>query len=58
MNIRLQAALALAKNVSRPVNVRRISPVGLFTVVDYNPQAFEKAYWEINSLRVYTPQVS
>ena len=24
-------------------------------VVDKNPDAFKDAYWEINSLRVYTP---
>ena len=24
-------------------------------VVDQNPQAFKDAYWEINSLRIYTP---
>ena len=26
-------------------------------VVDQNPEAFEDAYWEVNSLRVYTPVV-
>jgi len=26
-------------------------------VVDQNPEAFVDAYWEINSLRVYTPVV-
>jgi hypothetical protein len=28
----------------------------LSTVVDNNPSAFAEAYWEINSLRVYTLQ--
>ena len=26
------------------------------TVVDNNPSDFAEAYWEINSLRVYTPK--
>jgi hypothetical protein len=30
-----------------------LTPVSL--VVDNNPIAFGEAYWEINSLRVYTP---
>jgi hypothetical protein len=27
-----------------------------FSDVDNNPDAFEDAYWEINSLHVFTPQ--
>ena len=27
-------------------------------VVDQNPGAFADAYWEVNSLRVYTPVVN
>ncbi len=30
----------------------------LSSVVNNNPIAFAEAYWEINSLRVYTPQQS
>lgn len=26
-------------------------------VVDQNPEAFTDAYWEINSLRIYAPDV-
>jgi hypothetical protein len=29
----------------------------LSPVVDNNPTAFSEAYWEINSLRVYTPDL-
>ena len=28
---------------------------GVSLVVDQNPEAFADAYWEVNSLRVYTP---
>ena len=28
------------------------------SVVDQNPEAFADAYWEVNSLRVYTPVVN
>ena len=27
-------------------------------VVDKKPEAFKDAYWEINSLRIYTPEVN
>ena len=27
-------------------------------VVDQNPKAFVDAYWEVNSLRIYTPAVT
>jgi len=35
----------------------RYADGGTLPVVDQNPGAFADAYWEINSLRVYTPVV-
>ena len=35
---------------------RRLLTLGVGTlVVNGNPQAFKNAYWEINSIYVYTP---
>jgi len=56
--------LSLLRAVA-PVNVRFVSSLNSsafrssltmnISVVDQNPGAFSEAYWEINSLRVYTP---
>ena len=38
--------------------VGRCTDVDTSPVVDQNPGAFVDAYWEVNSLRVYTPEVN
>ena len=37
--------------------VGRYADRDIISVVDQNPEAFVDAYWEVNSLRVYTPVV-
>lgn len=39
-------------------HVGRCTDGGPLSVVDQNPEAFVDAYWEINSLRIYTPEVN
>lgn len=36
----------------------RLTDLLFSSVVDNNPSKFAEAYWQINSLRVYTPQYS
>jgi hypothetical protein len=54
--IRTQVVVALAQTVSPAFSHCHFTIRPFVAVVDSNPKAFSKAYWEINSLRIYTAQ--